>query len=129
MKITEPEVKSVSALEDFKRYKYAIKRIADHTNVYTLKNKTGNWAISTIEQNKLFPIWPAAVYAENCIIDDWAGFEVEEISLNNFQKDLMNAIEKDGFLLNIFPVGQTTGFIVDVEEFTRDIKEELKNYE
>ena len=129
MKITENEIRSVSALDEFKRYQYSIKRIADHTKIYSLKNETEDWAISTIENNKLFPVWPAQEYAESSAIDSWNGFKVQEISIHTFQKDIMTSIEAEGFLLNVFPVGKTTGFVVDLDEFVNDLKEELKKYE
>jgi uncharacterized protein DUF2750 len=129
MKITENEIKRVSALEDFKRYEYAIKRIADHTKIYSLKSSEGYWAISTVDENKLFPIWSAPQYAINCAIDGWHDFEVVEIPINTFQSDLMTSIEDEGFLLNVFPVGKDTGFVVDLDEFIRDLRVELEKYE
>jgi len=129
MKLSEKEIENVSKLEPIKRYQYFIKRIADHTFIFTLRNQDGSWAISSVENNKLFPIWPAAEYAQKCAIDEWENFSVERLSLNRFRTELMNSIREEKFLLNIFPVSKTTGFVVDLEEFQRDLQEELEKYE
>ena len=129
MNISEKEIKSVSALENFKRYQYLIKRVADREKMYSLKSQEDNWAISTVENNELFPIWSSPEFAKNCAIDKWNNFKVEEISLIRFQNDLIKFIENEGFLLNIFPVGKTTGFVVDLKEFVRDLRNELTKYE
>jgi hypothetical protein len=128
MKNTEKEIQSVFALEPFNRYQYLIK-IADNEHLYSLKSKDGNWAISQLEGNNLFPIWSSKEFATNCLIDGWAGFEFEEISLEIFKNNLVNFIENEKFLLNVFPVNSKTGFVLSVDEFVRDLDEELKKYE
>jgi hypothetical protein len=129
MKVTEKEIESVSKLEPFRRYQYCLKRIADHTIIYSLKMDDGNWAISMVENNNLFPIWPAAEYAKNCAINEWERFSVIAMPFDVFQTDLMVNIAIEKFLLNVFPVGATTGFVVDLEEFIRDLRVELEKYE
>jgi len=129
MNISAKEIESISALETFKRYRYLIKRVADQEMMYSLKSHEGNWAISTVNKMDLFPIWSSPEFAKNCAVDGWDSFEVEEISLNRFQDDLIKFIENHGFLLNIFPVGKPTGFVVDLQEFVRDLRDELAKYE
>jgi len=129
MKLKEIEIKKVSALESFARYKYAIKRIADQDVIFVLKNEEDLWAISEVDNTKLFPIWPALEYAVNCLDSGWSKFSPLKISINEFQDEIIPQLENEGILLNIFPVGLNTGFVVDVEEFIRDLKIELKKYE
>ena len=64
IKITEKEIKAVSALAPYERYKYFIKRIVDTELMYSLKSHDGNWAISKVEASKLFPLWSAREFAE-----------------------------------------------------------------
>jgi len=36
---------------------------------------------------------------------------------------------ENNYLINVFPMNNKTGFVVSLEEFERDLSEELKNYE
>ncbi|QEL04297.1 DUF2750 domain-containing protein [Olivibacter sp. LS-1] len=128
MKITEKEIKVVSSLEAFERYKYFIKRVADTEIMYSLKNLEGNWAISEVDTSKLFPLWLAKEFADQCCTNGWEEFVIEEINLDFFENYLLDFVHSEGFLLNIFPVGQNTGFVVDIVEFAKDLSEEMKNY-
>jgi hypothetical protein len=35
----------------------------------------------------------------------------------------------DNFLINVFPIYERTGFVVNLDEFTRDLNEELEKIE
>lgn len=117
------EIEKVISLEPLKRYKYFIKKIADRELFYTLIDNKGLYAISEIDENNLFPLWSDKEYAELCRVSGWEGYSVQEHTLED-----LNDILKLGYLLNIFPVYDRTGFVVDSEEFTRDLNEELENY-
>jgi hypothetical protein len=123
------EIEAVSALKPFERYKYLIKKIADTENLYCLRTHKGNWALSTVHGRELFPIWSAAEFAERCAFGGWEGFKVEELELIAFQNELSRLVENEAFLLNIFPVGHTTGFVVELNDFMRDLEEELLKYD
>jgi hypothetical protein len=129
MKIDQKEIESVCSLEPFKRYKYFIKRVADSEYVYSLETSEGNWASSTVKDYTLYPVWSAREFALNCAINQWSGFNVIETSLEDFMEIRLLEVEKDGLLLNVFPVPTRTGFVVKIDEFLRDIREELQNYE
>jgi hypothetical protein len=129
MKLNEQEIKSVSSLEPFKRYQYLIKRVADSEKIYTLESDEGNWASSTTSGHHLFPIWSAREYATNSAIDAWSNFKVVEEDLDDFLEITLPKIQVQGLLLNVFPVDEKTGFVVNTIEFVRDIEDELKNYE
>ncbi len=90
---------------------------------------SGNWALSQLDDYNLFPIWSSKEFAKKCALDGWEDFESEEISLSNFQNDLIDFIRNESFLLNVFPVKSTTGFVVTIDEFVRDLGEELEKYE
>ena len=128
IKITEQEVNMVTALEPFDRYKYLIKRVADSEKLYSLINKEGNWALSDVENNLLLPIWSAEIFAINCAQGNWAGFEYKEISIESFEEEIIGFIHEEKLLLNVFPVGSNTGFVVDLNEFVRDLANELRKY-
>jgi len=128
MKITGKEIEAVSALAPYERYKYFIKRVADTELIYSLKSPDGNWAISEVEASKLFPLWSAKEFAEQSKASGWLGFQVEEITLETFEDELLEFVHLHGYLLDVFAVRQNTGFVVDIVEFAKDLSEEMKNY-
>jgi hypothetical protein len=129
MKLNKNEIENVSLLEPLKRYHYLLKKVADSEKIYTMTSKGGDWASSVIKEYNLFPVWPTNEFALNCKIDAWSDFDVIEINLYEFINIKLSAIEKEGFLLNVFPTGVRTGFVVKSDEFIRDINAELENYE
>lgn len=129
MKMTEKEIEKVSELIPFKRYQYFIKRVADSEKIYCLESEEGNWALSELEGKTLFPLWSATSFAANCKVGEWANFKVIELSLTEFNSKLVPLITSEEWLLNVFPVEDRTGFVVAFEEFTRDLEDELSNYE
>ncbi|AZI24030.1 DUF2750 domain-containing protein [Pedobacter sp. G11] len=128
MKITEKEIEVVSALAPYERYKYFIKRVADTELMYSLKSPDGNWAISEVKASKLFPLWSSTEFADQSKASGWLDFHVEEITLETFEDELLDFVHLHGYLLNVFVVGQNTGFVVDIVEFAKDLSEEMKNY-
>ncbi len=53
----------------------------------------------------------------------------KEFHLDDFKNNVTPTIEEFGYLINVFPIYETTGFIVDLNEFTRDLNEELEKIE
>ena len=129
MKVSKKEIEVVSLLEVFERYKYFIKKVADWGNMYTLVGLEENWSLSVIEGHWLFPLWPYSDFAEQCKVDRWSDFLIKKITIDDFEETIIPLIENEGYLLNIFPTGLNTGFVVNLDEFIRDLSEELKNYE
>lgn len=129
MKPNKLEIEAVSKLQPFDRYKYFIKKVADSEKMFTLVDNFENYLISTLEKNKLFPLWSSEEFAFNCIVDGWANAKIKEISVNDFLNEISDFILNNNYIVNVFPLTYTTGFIVTNEEFIRDLKVELENYE
>jgi len=128
MKLSEQEVNAILKLDEFKRYQYFIKRIADNELIYTMKNSEDQYAISEIEDQIFVPFWSAKEFAKICLTDEWQNFIIVEISLDDLEEELISFLNENDFLMNIFPIQPKTGFVVDVSEFTRDLNDELENY-
>lgn len=129
MKPNQEEITNVSVLEPFNRYQYFLKKVVDNEMLFTLKTDSNDWASSTVKDYELYPIWPATEFASNSKTDEWSEFTIIELGLYDFINIILPQIEKEGILLNVFPIGTTTGFVVKINEFIRDISNELKNYE
>ncbi len=128
MKISQKEIESICKLPPFDRYNYFIKRVADFETMYTLVNDAGNLVLSEIEDKYLLPFWSAQVYAELNIANEWEKYTVKKVTLEEFEDDYIDMIVENNYLINIFPIDNKTGFVVDVNEFARDLADEMQKY-
>ena len=128
MNLKTQEIESVIKLEPFERYKYSLKRIADNETLYTIKRDKETIAISDLDDEKLIPFWSAKQFAELNITDEWNEFYVEEISLDDYENEMVDFINENNFLMNIFPINNKTGFVVSLDEFIRDLNIELERF-
>ena len=119
-------IENILNLKPFDRYQYFIRKIADWEKVYTLVFLNGNYAMSIVDDKKLFPLWSAREFAELSKTGDWQECEILELDFNELEK-LFDYIGEYNFLINVFPT-DTTGFVVTLEEFSRDLGTELEQY-
>ncbi len=128
MELTREHIEAVSKLSSEERYSYTIKRIADWEVMYTLSNAQDEIVWSELEGNLMVPFWTAPEFAEKCISSGWGNTQVKMITLDDFEQEIVDFLAEREYLLNIFPVGDKTGFVVDLLEFSRDLAAELENY-
>ena len=88
----------------------------------------GDYAVSTIDDKKLFPIWSAKEFAELSKTNGWESCNIIELTFDDFEETLFDYIDENNLLLNVFPIDKT-GFVVSLEEFAKDLKEELEQYQ
>lgn len=128
MKISQKGIENICKLTPFDRYCYFIKRVADFETMYTLVNEVGDLALSEIEDKFLLPFWSAQAYAELNIADEWQKYTVKKVTLEEFENNYIDMIVGNNYLINIFPINNKTGFVVDVNEFARDLSDEMQKY-
>lgn len=126
--MNQKEIENVIILEPFERYQYFIKKVADWEIFFTLLNENGEYALSELENKKLFPMWSAKKYAELCKVSGWEKYIVKELNLDDLEDKIIDFIVDEDCLINVFPVSDRTGFIVSLKEFSKDLSDELKNY-
>ena len=122
------EIENILKLNPFDHYQYFIRKIADWEIAYTLIFPDGDYAISIINDKKIFPIWCAKEFAELTKNDGWENCEVLELTFDDFEETLFDYIDENHLLINVFPTDKT-GFVVSLEEFARDLKDELEQYQ
>lgn len=127
MKITQ--IDNVMALKPLERYKYFIKKIADFEEVWTIKDNNGDYALSDVEDNTFLSLWSAREYVESNLNCGWEDCVPIKLSLEELGDNLLPIAFENDYLINVFPVNGKSGFVVSLEEFTRDLNEELKQYE
>lgn len=126
MKITKKEIEATSKLEATARYHYFMKRVAGTEKMYSLVDEGGDWAIACFGEKTLFSVWPAPEFAEACAVSEWKGFSVREFNIEIFERDIFDEIDTHDHLINVFSVKGKSGFIVDYNEFARDLSDELE---
>jgi hypothetical protein len=126
--MNQKEIESVIALEPKERYKYFIKKVADSEIFYTLIDATGDYVVSKIDEEELFLLWSSQEYAELCKVNWWENCEVKKLDLDDLEDEIIDFIADHGCLINVFPIFDRTGFVVDLTEFSKDLSDELKNY-
>ncbi len=122
------EIENILKLNPFERYQYFIRKIADREIAYTLIFPNGDYTISTIDDKKIFPIWSAKEFAELGKVEGWENCNIIKLTFDDFEETLFDYIDENNLLLNVFPTDKT-GFVVSLEEFTRDLKDELEQYQ
>lgn len=129
MKLTKQEIDYVSKLEPFKRYEYFIRKVADFQELWTIIDNNGAISLSDIEKHRLVSFWTAEDFIQSNLTGNWKGFTPIKIDLDNLDDTIIPFIEENEYLLSIFPVNGKSGFVVNLEEFIRDLNDELENYE
>lgn len=119
----------ISSLAPFKRYQYFIKKVADFEELWVLKNDNNDLAFASVEGEIIVPLWSAIEFVNGCLIGVWEKYHPEKIELKDFETLVLSFVESQKALLDIFPVGSKSGFVVTYEEYKRDLEEELENYE
>lgn len=122
------EIEKVSSLEPLERYKYFIKKVADSELIYTLIDSSSRYVTSIVDGKELFPMWSSIDFVNLCKVNGWELFEIKKIDFDDLENEVFDIIADHNYLINVFPVNDRTGFVVDLEEFANDLKEELENY-
>jgi hypothetical protein len=128
-KISDKELQSVSSLGPFDRYRHFIKRIADFGELWLLQNDRGDYALSQIEDKVVLSVWSAPEYIQSCENAGWEGYAPTVINIDDLNDTLAPLIIKKGYLIDVFPVNNKSGFVVTLDEFIHDLNTELSNYE
>lgn len=117
------------ALAPQKRYDYFIKKIADAQQLWTIVDSEGNYAISMIDKHSLISFWPEEEFIASNLEENWEDYKPLLLTLDDLSDNVIDYIAQEGLLINVFPLNGRSGFVVDLEEFSRDLTTELKNYE
>ncbi|MCJ7933149.1 MAG: DUF2750 domain-containing protein [Chryseobacterium sp.] len=126
--MNQKEIENVISLEPFDRYKYFVKKIADLEVFYSLVDTNENYVLSDLDGNRLMPLWSDKEFAELCKVSGWEDYNIKELDLDDLENQIIDFIVDEECLINVFPVYDRTGFVVNLQEFTRDLNEELKKF-
>ncbi|MCH4828200.1 MULTISPECIES: DUF2750 domain-containing protein [Flavobacterium] len=122
------EIKNVSVLQPIERYKYFIKKVADYEELWTIVDVNGDYALSDIDDKTLISFWSAKEFINSNLEEGWKECTPKKLTLDDLEDEIFDLIASKNYLIDVFPVNGKSGFVVDLDEFARDLSEELKNY-
>ncbi|SEW25296.1 Protein of unknown function [Chryseobacterium wanjuense] len=123
------EFENILKLEPLKRYQYFIKKIADFEELWTIIDEDGSYALSDIDNFTLISFWTAEEFVISNLNEGWENCKPIKLTLEDLQDDLFDIIASENYLINVFPINGKSGFVVSLNEFRRDLDEELEKIE
>lgn len=127
--MNQKELENVMKLAPLERYKYFIKKVADFEELWTIVDENGEYVIASVDDKILISFWSAQEFISSNLNEDWSDCKPFKLSLDDLADKVLDYIAENGHLLNIFPINGRSGFVVDLEEFSNDLAQELKKYE
>lgn len=122
------EFNNIINLTPIDRYKYFIKKVADFEELWTIIYSDGNYALSDIEDNVMISFWPKPEYITSNLTNGWENCNPKKLTLDDLEDEIFDLIASQNYLINVFPINGKSGFIVDLQEFARDLSDELKKF-
>lgn len=129
MNINPKELENVSRMKPFDRYEYFIRKVADFQELWTIVDEEGEVALSEIKDNKLVSFWTSEPFIESNLSGGWKNCSAFKLHLEDLDETIFPLISDNNYLINVFPVNGKSGFVVNIDEFIRDLNEELEQYE
>lgn len=128
MKINKKAFENIKNLKPFDRYKFFIKRIADYQELWTIINKSKKLALAHVDDNTMVSFWPMKDFIKDNLDGNWKDCKPLKIDLDYLEEKVIPLILENNYLINIFPIDGKSGFVVNIDEFVRDLNEELEKY-
>lgn len=128
MKLHPKEKENILKLKPFDRYKYFMRKVADFEELWTVVDGYGDIGLSEIENETLISMWPKEPFIESCLSGKWENHSPFKLTLDDLEESVIPLISENNYLINVFPKDNKTGFVVNLNEFIRDLNEELENY-
>jgi hypothetical protein len=126
---TKPqEIAAVLRLAGPERFRHFVGRVADEERAWGLWSD--GWALmSDAQGTAVFPVWPAAEYADLHRTGEWSAYEAREIPVRELLDALIPRLEQDDVPIGVFPTPTGQGVIVPPEQLADALREELEKYE
>src|SRR5262245_25508407 len=115
------------------RHERFINKVSETSIVYGLENDEGFATSSSndVEDEDGEPIplicfWSGSALARSCKKDDWSGYDVVEVSLNDFLENWCIGMSNDGLLLGTDFDQNMFGFESDPLDIVIEVSKKLK---
>lgn len=102
------------------RYSYTLERLIKHNEIFVLVEDEKKYAVSDFEGNTLISFWPSEEIALKNAKNNWEGYQVKKHDIDSMEV-ILDVIEDNKWIMDIFPIDSKTGTLVTVEEFILDL--------
>ncbi|TNC81275.1 MAG: DUF2750 domain-containing protein [Oleiphilus sp.] len=111
------------------RYDYSISQVAVEREIWILVNSHQEFLKLFVEDGEFeyLPVWPNASLALSYAAQD-GELKPKCIALPEFQKKWIPGLCRDGLDIGVFPGKDQTVWLLEPEEFQRDLTEQLSNF-
>lgn len=125
MALTETRIKEILKFDAEQRFKYLLKQVIEHKQIWLLTDEHGSVMLTTDEEDCI-PVWPNKEFAQMWANEDWQGFEPKSIPLDDWFKKWTRGLETDELSVVVFPLPEDDGAVLYPEEFDFEIKQLAK---
>jgi hypothetical protein len=119
----DKEIEALLSADAKRRYEYFIRRVCETRKVWCLYDE--GWASFSEGERKLMPFWPHETYAAHFKTGEWSSFLPQAIELEEFIKEWIPCLKKEGLSPAIFPASAGAGIVLDLEDLEADLRYEL----
>jgi hypothetical protein len=129
--VSDKEFEALTRASADTRYEYFVKRVADTERLIGLYDD--GWALmGDGKGSAYFPVWPHSRYAKGFAVDEWAGYRVRPIALEEWLVEWTTRFADDGVDIAVFPVvvegAADRGSPVAPARLRTDLEAELERY-
>lgn len=110
-KLNAADQARIEQLSAEERYDYALQRLVELKEVWSLRDAEGGVLMST-EDEECMPIWPDEAFAKTWLTDDWAECEPFSISLDAWLQRWLPGMQTDEINVAVFPGADEDGLIL-----------------
>lgn len=128
MAISKTQVQMLLKTEPEQRYQHTIKMICDFEEMYSLLDKDGLWKTGVVDGKETFLIWSAKEYVLPFLTGLRESCAIRKITIQEFTTDIMEYLNNNRLLINVFAVENSGGSVVTVDQFITDLNKEMDNY-
>jgi hypothetical protein len=108
------------------RYHHFINITAETDQLWTVIDKNGDFALFEIDNKTVLSFWPEEAFIESNLTPDWKDCIPYKLNIDILQEILIPKIRQNNYYINVFPVEAKTGYLVNLNDFVRDLNQELK---
>jgi hypothetical protein len=128
-KINPQQFEATLALSSSKRCSHFIDKITQYEQLWGVKNAEG-WLVPITPENlEYFPVWPHPEYAQKSVDENFEGYEVQEISIEEFMEYWIPLFGEDSVKLAVFPNMQWEFWVMEPKDMLECLREEMDEYD
>lgn len=126
MTIDQNELETLKQLTPEERYFFFMENVLETSQVWSLCGAQG-WASFLDEGQGIqaFPIWPEKELAEINAINQWAGFEAREFTIQQLIEELTPSLVGANYQFSVFKLPEDSGHLIAADLVATKLKKKL----